>query len=282
MARDSDNASRFDALVASSTLKRAEARALLETASGCSREWLIAHGDEFASTAVAEQYKRLETDRLKGTPLAYLTGEREFFGHRLSVTPAVLIPRIETEMLVALVVEKAPQNSRILELGTGSGAIAIAVAIERPDLQVTATDVSEHALAVAQSNALRLGAKIQFLAGSWWTAIAGHDEFALLVSNPPYLAEDDEHLALGDLPFEPQMALASGPEGMDAIESIVSGTHIHLLPGAQVFIEHGWQQAKAVQAVMANAGLQDVRSSQDDQGHWRVTMARTPQHKTVV
>lgn len=282
MAKDSERTAPFDTLVAGSTLKRAEARALLEVASGRSREWLIAHGDEFAPSAVADQYERLEAKRLTGTPLAYLTGEREFFGHRLSVTPAVLIPRIETEMLAALVIERAPKNSHILELGTGSGAIAIAVAIERPDLQVTATDVSEHALAVAQSNAHRLGAKIQFLTGSWWTAIENDDEFALIVSNPPYLAEDDEHLTLGDLRFEPQMALASGPEGLDAIESIVFGVQNHLLPGGQLFIEHGWQQATAVQAIMDNAGLQDVLSSQDDQGHWRVTMARTPQHKTAV
>jgi len=282
MARDSDLAVCFDTLIASSRLKRADARLLLEVACGRPREWLIAHGDESPPDAVAIEYKRLEAERLAGTPLAYLTGEREFYGLRLSVTPAVLIPRIETEMLVALVVENTPQNSSILELGTGSGAIAIAIAIERPDLQVTATDVSEQAIVVAQSNACRLGARVRFLTGSWWGAVARHDKFASIVSNPPYLALNDEHLALGDLRFEPQIALASGPAGLNAIEAIISGVQNHLVPGGRLFIEHGWQQAGAVQAVMARAELEEVRTLQDDQGHWRVTMARTPQPKTVV
>jgi len=185
-------------------------------------------------------------------------------------------------MLVALAIEQAPVSSHIVELGTGSGAIAVSIAIARPDLQITATDLSEQAILVAQSNASRHQVEICFRQGSWWAAVAANDKFALAISNPPYLAADYEHLKHGGLAFEPWRPLVSGQHGLDAIESIVAGVRQHVLPGGQLIVEHGWQQHSAVQAVMKKAGLQAPASQQDDQGQWRVTIARTPAPKTVV
>ncbi|MFK7964186.1 MAG: peptide chain release factor N(5)-glutamine methyltransferase [Burkholderiaceae bacterium] len=282
MAKGSNPLLCFDQLLAASPLPRTEARSLLVAASGQTREWLIAHGNETAPAAIEAAYKQLEKSRVNGRPLAYLTGKRAFFGRLFSVSPAVLIPRMETEMLVSLAIEKAPRGGRLLELGTGSGAIAVSIAAERPDLQVTATDLSEAALAVARANAHEHGTRISFRQGSWWEAVSSTKPFAMVISNPPYLAQDDEHLALGDLRFEPGMALASGPDGFDALKSIIASADQYLLPGGSLCVEHGWQQADAVQAAMTDARLETVESLRDDQGHWRVTTARTPVHKTVV
>jgi release factor glutamine methyltransferase len=269
-----------DSLVGNSALPRAEARMLLERASGRRREWLLAHGDEPLEPCVSECFLALEARRIKGEPIAYLCGEREFHGLALRVVPAVLIPRPETELLVDTACARAPASAAILDLGTGSGAIALAIAATRTDLRITATDQSIEALAVASDNARRHGLgedRIIFRPGSWWQAVGADERFDLIVSNPPYIAESDPHLAQGDLRFEPRAALASGPDGLEALRDIASGALAHLVPGGWLMVEHGWNQAEAVRLLFDAAGLRDARTLRDLAGQERVTLARAPE-----
>ena len=266
-----------DRLIAASPLPRAEARRLLEHASGRRREWLLAHGDEPLDLSVSEHFLALEFSRVKGEPLSYLCGEREFYGLTLEVDQAVLIPRPETELLVDAACERAPPGATILDLGTGSGAIAIAIAVTRPDLRVIATDRSDEALAVAARNAARHGLapnRLGFRAGSWWQAIAPAERFALILSNPPYIADTDPHLAEGDLRFEPRNALASGSDGLDALREIAAGAPAHLAARGWLVVEHGWDQGAAVRSLFLEAGLEDVHTQPDLAGHERLTFGR--------
>lgn len=257
--------------MAASGLPRREARALLAGLLGRRREWIIAHGDAPMPAAEAPAYTALCTRRLRGEPMAYLLGSREFRGHTFRVTPDVLIPRPETEALVQWVIDHAPTGSRVLDLGTGSGAIAVSVAIERPDLTVAATDASEAALTVARGNAAAHGVRIAFHAGSWWHALPAGTRWPLVVSNPPYIAHNDAHLAAGDLRFEPPMALASGVDGLDAIRQILAGAAGHLAPGGLLALEHGYDQAEAVAALLARHGFENRWHQQDDQGQPRLS-----------
>ena len=283
-----------------SGLPRAEARLLMERASGRRREWLIAHADEPAEPAALAAFDRLAAARRAGEPIAYLLGEREFHGRRFEVGPAVLIPRPETELLCDEALAAAPASARVLDLGTGSGIIAITLAAERPDLTVVATDLSPDALAVARRNAARLlrpgagGAAaprtdapasapaatrpaapaIQWRIGDWWAAVAAGDTFDLIVSNPPYIAAADEHLRRGDLRFEPPAALTDGADGLAAIRVIVAGAAKRLRPGGWLLLEHGHDQAQAVSALMQAAGFVDVRTRPDLSGLPRVTGGR--------
>ena len=268
-----------DALIATSALPRLEARALLEFATGHRREWLLAHGDEPLESAVSERFLALEARRLAGEPIAYLCGEREFHGLVLGITPAVLIPRPETELLVDETCARAPTGASVLDLGTGSGAIAIAIATLRSDLRLTATDCSADALALAQDNARRHGLgpdRLTFRPGTWWQALTPGTRFDLIVSNPPYIAASDPHLAQGDLRFEPRTALASGPDGLDALRDIASGALNHLRAGGGLMVEHGWDQGEAVRMLFAAAGLTDPCTLRDLAGHERVTLAHAP------
>lgn len=267
----------FDALVAGSGLPRLEARALLEHASGRSREWLIAHGDEAACPATADAFAALAQQRRQGEPLAYLVGWREFHGHRFVVGKGLLIPRADTEVAVRWAIDTAPAHGRMLDLGTGTGAIAISVALERPDLDVLATDLSEQALDCAQRNARHLGAaSVSFRLGHWYAALAGQERFDLIVSNPPYLASDDPHLGIGDLRFEPALALTDDADGLSALRAIIDGAQGHLKDAGWLGVEHGWQQGAPVRALMHAAGFGKVTTLHDGEARERFTVGQGP------
>jgi len=272
----------WERLALDSGLPRLEARVLLERASGHRREWLIAHGDEAADAPAAGAFADLARRRRAGEPIAYLVGTREFRGRCFEVSPAVLIPRPETELLVRLALERIRPGARVVDLGTGSGAIAVSLACEREDLAVTATDRSPDALAIAQRNAQRLapgalaGTRLRLREGNWWAAVGGDERFDLAASNPPYVELGDPHLDRGDLRFEPQQALVAGADGLAALREIVAGAPRHLDPGAWLLLEHGCGQAAAVRELLADAGFRDVETAPDAAGQERVTLGRMP------
>ena len=257
---------------------RREAELLLVHALRQSRAWLYAHaGDPVDSTASAALHSLLQR-RAAGEPLAYLTGTRAFWTLDLEVSPAVLIPRSETECLVELALQRLPEDKamRVADLGTGSGAIALALARERPFAQVLATDTSAAALAVARGNAERLGMdNIGFARGDWCAAL-GAAAFDLIVSNPPYIAADDPHLAIGDLRFEPTAALVAGDDGLDAIRIIVRDAIRHLRPDGWLLLEHGWEQGPAVRDLLAAAGFVQIAGERDLEDRERVSLGRRP------
>ncbi len=278
------HAATYDGLLARAmldhALPRAEARILLGAASGRSAEWLIAHGDDEPAADVAARFAGLAGRRGRGEPVAYLTGKREFHGRPFRVGPAVLIPRPETECLVALALEALTgvDAPRVLDLGTGSGAIAVTIALERPDATVVATDASDEALALARANAAALGAAgIAFCSGDWWQALRPDEPaFHLVVTNPPYVADTDAHLQRGDLRFEPRRALAAGPDGGDAMRSIAAGAPARLLAGGHLLIEHGFEQGAFCRTLLATHGFEAIRTHADLGGRERVTAGRRP------
>lgn len=229
----------------------------------------------------AEQLARFEDlleRRQRGEPMAYLLGEREFWSLRLEVTPDTLIPRHDTETLVEAALGRIPRGKhcRVVDLGTGSGAIALAIRHERPLADITATDASRPALDVARRNAARLGLDIRFVYGEWFAPLAGQ-QFDVIVSNPPYIADADRHLANGDLPHEPRSALASGPDGLRDIRQIVTAAPGFLAPGGWLLLEHGHEQGDAVRALLAAAGFSGLGCSRDLAGHERVSFGRQEQ-----
>ncbi len=247
------------------------------------RSHLYAWPEKRLSNTQYQAYRALLERRRKGEPIAYITGRREFWSLELEVTPATLIPRPDTELLVELALTHIPQKShcRIVDLGTGSGAIALAIAGERPDCEIHATDRSSTALAVARKNGEKLGfANVHFHLGSWFEALPVHDRFRLILSNPPYIPNNDPHLAQGDLSSEPREALAAGHDGLDDIRKITTAAHNHLLPGGWLLLEHGFDQAAAVQALLLEAGLTEVLSHRDLAGHERITEGRLPHEIT--
>ena len=240
------------------------------------RSWLFAHATDAVDAADAARFRELVARRAQGEPVAYLTGSRGFWTLALAVTPATLVPRPETELLVELALARLPADTdvRVADLGTGSGAIALAIASERPRARVVATDASPAALDVAHGNALRHGiGNVAFRDGSWLAPLAG-ERFDLIASNPPYIAEGDPHLAQGDLRFEPPMALASGADGLDDIRTIVNAAPAHLHPQGWLLLEHGWDQGAAVRALLLDAGFVDVATERDLEGRDRVTLGR--------
>ncbi|MEZ5651451.1 MAG: peptide chain release factor N(5)-glutamine methyltransferase [Burkholderiaceae bacterium] len=262
-------------LLAACSLPRVQARALLAHACDRSREWLIAHADERCPPGADGRFASLVARATDGEPLAYLLGSREFRGLSLSVDRSVLIPRPETEALVDWAVDRAPQGATVLDLGTGSGAIAIALALARPDLTMIAVDHSAPALALAASNARRLGARVRFGLGDWWSGLPDVGPLNIVLGNPPYIAADDPHLRHDGLPFEPRSALVAGSDGMNAYRAIVAGLpRRRLAPGARLLFEHGYRQAAAVRALLRGAGLVDPFTLADDQGHDRFSGAR--------
>lgn len=254
-------------------LPRLEARMLLEHVLDKPRAWLLAHDTDVVAPELAAKFLTLCADRRRGTPMAHLIGYREFMAYRFKVSPDVLIPRPETELLVEVGLEVVRNNPApaILDLGTGSGAVAISLALLRPEAFVVATDLSVPALSVAQQNAQALGAKIQWWQGSWYEALPPEGRFDLIVSNPPYIASDDQHLELGDLRFEPLSALTDGADGLMAICAIIHGATAHLNTGGQLWIEHGYDQSERVQDLLRDQGFSGVRSMQDLAGIARVT-----------
>ncbi|MEY2168209.1 MULTISPECIES: peptide chain release factor N(5)-glutamine methyltransferase [unclassified Rhodanobacter] len=256
--------------------ERVDAEALLLHVLRQPRSWLFAHADDALDTDVRTAFDALVARRAAGEPVAYLTGRRGFWTLELEVTPATLIPRPETELLVELALERLPRDMacRVADLGTGSGAIALALASERPQAQVVATDASVDALAVARRNAQRLGiANVRFVQGDWLAPLTG-ERFALVVSNPPYIEAADPHLAQGDLRYEPAAALASGADGLDAIRRIVADACAHLEPGGWLLFEHGWNQGDAARALLREAGYVQVFTAQDLEARDRVSGGR--------
>ncbi len=258
-------------------LPRLEQRMLWCRVLGVAPAWTIAHDTDPLPAEALRQFRDLAARREAGEPMAYLLGEREFMGRLFQVSPAVLIPRPETELLVTLGLEALDGVAgapRALDLGTGSGAVAISLALSRPDVQVLATDASADALAVALGNAARLSAPVEFRQGDWWAAVAPDERFDLIVSNPPYIAADDAHLSSGDVRHEPRLALASGEDGLEALRIIVAGAPGRLREGGALRLEHGWDQAPAVRELCRAAGLEEVASWRDLAGIERVTGGR--------
>lgn len=256
---------------------RADADILLAHVLGRPRSYLLAWPERELSPSQWAAFQALVERRAHGEPVAYLTGSREFFGLDLAVSNAVLIPRPETELLVEAALERLPGGPcMVADLGSGSGAIALAIAKMRPKARVVAVDASRQALEVARTNAERLDLRnVELREGDWCKGLAD-ERFDMIVSNPPYLCEDDPHLARGDVRFEPAMALASGVDGLDAIRAIVACAPLHLSPGGWLLFEHGFDQAEAVAGLMRKAGFIDVESLRDLLGHGRVTLGRTP------
>jgi release factor glutamine methyltransferase len=238
------------------------------------RAWLLAHDSDAVPAEVQERLEVWLQRRLAGEPIAYITGFKEFFGLRLQVDARVLDPRPDTETLVEWALDLLPEGSaqRVLDLGTGSGAVALALQHQRPACTVTAVDASANALAVASANAQRLALPVQFVLSHWMDAVPG--PFELIVSNPPYVADGDPHLAA--LTHEPLQALTSGADGLDDIRHIIAQTPSRLAPGGWLLLEHGWDQAAAVQALLRSAGFEEVQSRQDLAGVDRCTGARLP------
>lgn len=258
---------------------RIEAQLLLQAVlGGVSRAWLLTHGEQALTPQQLAEFESLLQRRLRGEPVAYILGEREFYGLTFRVDPAVLIPRPDTETLVEAALQRIPQNEvrRVLDLGTGSGAIAIAIARQRPQASVVAVDGSSAALAVAAHNARALQAvNVTLLCSDWFSALVG-EEFDVIVSNPPYIAAGDPHLAQGDLRFEPLQALASGPDGLDDIRRIVAQAPAHLVSGGWLLLEHGYDQAGRVAELLQVAGFEQVGHVADLAGIQRVTLGRKP------
>ncbi len=250
-----------------------DARVLLQSVLGVSHAYLAAHPEHVVAGEPLARYLALAARRAAGEPVAYLTGGREFFSLEFKVTPNVLIPRPETELLVELALERIPQEAtcRVLDLGCGSGCIAISIAKHRAQARVTATDRSRDALDIAAENARVLGVHdIEFSQGDWFAA-SGGGRFDVIVSNPPYIAEGDPHLASGDVRFEPAAALIAGADGLTCIRDIVAGAGAHLAGGGWLLFEHGWDHAAQCRALMQAAGFTAVRSWQDLAGIERVS-----------
>ncbi len=270
-------------LLSSTTLPQNEAKILLafvlEKHYQLPRSALLSHDEMELSPAALEQWKGIEARRLAGEPIAYLVGKRGFHDIELYVAPGVLIPRPETEILVEIALREIQTLNRpanILDLGTGSGAIALAIAHSAPQTIVTATDQSLEALAIAKMNAEQLGFsdRVQFAQGSWYEALKEAIPFDVILSNPPYIAAGDSHLSEGDLRFEPASALTDGASGLSCLEAIILQVHPYLKPGGLVAVEHGFDQSDAVVNLMKAAQLQEIQVHKDLAGHCRAVSGR--------
>ncbi|MBT9527091.1 MAG: peptide chain release factor N(5)-glutamine methyltransferase [Rhizobacter sp.] len=252
---------------------RLDAQLLLGHVLGRSRSWLLANDDAALDATQQQHLRQLLTRRAGGEPLAYLVGEKEFHGLTLQVSPAVLVPRPDTETLVdwALELLRGANDPQVLDMGTGSGAIALALKHACPRARVSALDASAEALAVARGNAKRLQLDIELLQSDWWQGVGGR-RFDMIVSNPPYIAEGDAHLAA--LQHEPVQALTSGVHGLDALGQIISGASQHLNTGAWLLLEHGHDQAAAVASLLVTAGFGEVTTRPDLSGTPRCTGGR--------
>jgi release factor glutamine methyltransferase len=253
-----------------------DARVLLQEALGLTHAQLIAHSERRLGEAEQARFLALTRRRLAGEPVAYILGRREFYGRDFRVTPSVLIPRPDTELLVDLALERMRSRAspHVLDLGTGSGCIALTLALEVAESRVYAVDASADALAVATENRAALGvANVTFLHGSWFLPLPDM-RFDLIVGNPPYIAEADPHLAQGDLRFEPRGALCAGMHGLDDLERIIAHAPEHLGPGGWLLLEHGYDQAGTVGALLDRAGLEDRFVAPDLAGVPRVSGGR--------
>ena len=255
---------------------RLETQVLLSHALSVSKVFLIAHSDDHLLPEQEYRYTSLIERRLKGEPIAYILGEREFYSLPFKVTPAVLIPRPETELLVELALTYIAQDKpcQVLDLGTGSGAVAITIAKHRPFSSLTAVDHSADALAVARENAAKLGVNaIDFIQSDWYSALSVK-KFDIIVANPPYISKNDPHLTQGDLRFEPRMALTDGQDGLACIRAIIAGASEHLMSNGMLFFEHGYDQASACQELLKQHGFEQITSHSDLGGISRITCGR--------
>ena len=258
-----------DALERAGGIDARETRMLLAAATGLSEAAILAFPERVLSAEAQRQYLAFLARRAAGEPVAYILGRKEFYGMELEVTPAVLVPRPETELLVDLALARKPAS--LLDLGTGSGAIALALKRHLPSARVVAADASAEALAVAQRNAARLGLDIEWRLGRWFAPLAG-ERFEGIVCNPPYVAVGDPHLAA--LPFEPRLALLAGADGLDAIRLVAREAPAHLVPGGWLLLEHGMGQNEAVRALLEAAGLETEAGWPDLAGIPRVAGGR--------
>ncbi|MBJ3815517.1 peptide chain release factor N(5)-glutamine methyltransferase [Shimwellia pseudoproteus] len=256
---------------------RRDAEILLGLVTGKSRTFIMAFDETCLSAPQQQQLSELLARRARGEPVAHITGTREFWSLPLLVSPATLIPRPDTECLVEQALARLPaQPCHILDLGTGTGAIALALACERPDCQVTACDLIPEAVALAQRNAGQLGiTNITIRQSDWFSALAG-EQFALIVSNPPYIDDRDPHLAQGDVRFEPLSALVAADNGLRDLALLVRDARDYLLPGGWLVLEHGWQQGEAVRGLFTAAGYRQVETCRDYGGNERLTLGLLP------
>ncbi len=264
-------------LTPTSPTPRLDAEVLIMHVCGLERGGLIARDRSVLTDAQRQRLEELLARRKRGEPVAYLTGVREFWSMELHVSPAVLIPRPETELLVEKALARIPSGAKwtVADLGTGSGAIALAVARERPHCRIIATDHSPAALEVARANAAKSGlSNVEFRAGDWFAPLAGAT-LDMILSNPPYIRSDDPHLGQGDVRFEPQPALAAGAKGLDAIQHIALHARRHLKPGGWLLFEHGWDQGGAIGDLLRGHGYRAIVCHRDLSGHDRVTECRT-------
>ena len=262
--------------IACRDIDRVDAHMLLQHVLDATHAHLLTYPDQILSAQQLEEFRRLVERRIGGTPIAYLTGKRDFYDVTFKVNEAVLIPRPETELLVDLALQLIPLNQtfRVLDLGTGSGAIAITLAKHRPQSQVTAVDLSLAAIAVAQWNAQNLRIRnLHFVTGSWFDELSG-EKFDLIVSNPPYVAHGDPHLQRGDLRFEPQMALSARDEGLSCINHIIHKAPDHLVENGWLLLEHGYDQAFACRQLLQNRDFSNICSHPDLAGIMRVSGGR--------
>ena len=253
-----------------------ESQLLLQHVLNVNRAWLIAHALDYVQEDVYKKFEALLIRRLNGVPIAYILGYREFFGLQLKVSADTLIPRPDTETLVEIALDKMSAQTSLytLDLGTGSGAIALAIAKHRQNAQITAVDASQEALAVAIENARLLNIKnVHFELSNWFSAL-NNQKFDVIVSNPPYIEADDTHLKQGDLRFEPLSALASGADGLQDIRTIISQAPQHLNPQGWLLLEHGYNQAEQVNALLKQAGFSQISHAKDLAGINRVTLGK--------
>lgn len=250
---------------------RLETRVLAKHGLGVTRAWLVAHGGDTLEPGAVARLDALVGRRASGEPVAYILGEREFYGRSFRVDPATLIPRPETEHLIDAALARLPSGrpARVLDLGTGSGCVAITLKLERPELTLAAVDISAAALAVARANGQHLAAAVEWLQGDLFAPLQGR-LFDLIVSNPPYVAAADRHLGQGDCRFEPGSALRAGADGLDVIRRLIRHSPAYLEAGGWLLLEHGWDQGEAVGRLLTEAGFSEVFMARDLAGQPRV------------
>lgn len=252
---------------------RLEARVLACHALNVETVWLLAHDTDPLTELQFVAFDSLLARRLTGEPVAYILGEREFYSRPFRVTPTTLIPRPETELLIEAALTRGTVNARVLDIGTGSGCIAITLKLERPDWQITAIDLSIEALRIARENGERLNAHVEWLESDLFTALPDQT-FDLIVSNPPYVAKTDPHLGQGDVRFEPGTALVSGPDGLDAIRKIIKQAPTYISAGGWLLLEHGWNQGETVDRLFAKAGFEELFLQRDLAARPRISGGR--------
>lgn len=255
---------------------RLDVEILLARTLGCDRAAIYTRGAETLPDGIRGQFDQHLQQRLGGEPVAYITGEREFWSLALKVNSGILIPRPDTECLVAAALAHIPvrESLRIADLGTGSGAIALAIASERPRCHIVATDIDAATLATAEHNRDRHDLdNVELIASDWFTNLGGH-VFHVIISNPPYIPDADPHLDQGDVRFEPRLALAGGADGLDMIRTIIDGAPDHLCPGGYLFLEHGFDQGDTVKALLRQRGFSSIECFDDLAGHHRGTGAQ--------